>query len=193
MYRSLAILSLLLVVGCSVGPTPQEEYDTALKILNRQQERLDALRPAYDLAQQKAAMQVCKEIAGTTPEESASAALEQLQNIMTGPTDGGAPAAEPKEPKDKTNVNDLDATIDNLVAAQKDFQVQQAAISAPIAKANEVMQKIHTPGTPEAKRYEEVLAATPEVKAYKRQEERLARAQKAADAAEAALNGAAKQ
>ena len=56
-----------------------------------------------------------------------------------------------------------------------------------MAKAYETMQKINTPGTPEAKRVEEVLAEMPEAKAYHRQEERLARAEEALDAAEAAL------
>jgi hypothetical protein len=49
------------------------------------------------------------------------------------------------------------------------------------------MNKIKVPGTPEAKRFEEVLAKMPEVQAYRRQEERLARAKQAAEEAEAAL------
>jgi len=187
MSRSLAIL-LVVLVGCR--PSPQQEYDTALSIVNRQQERLDALRPAYDAARHKAALVVCKEIAGVTPDESASVALEQLQGILGQAVDTPAPA---NQATDKLNVNDADAAIDQLIAAQASFQEQQVAISAPMAKANEVMNNINTPGTPEAKRFEEVLSAMPEVKAYKRQEERLERAQQAADAAEAALHGAATQ
>ena len=61
MLRGLAIVVVVLV-GC--GPSAQEEYDTALSVLNRQQERLDALRPAYDAARQTATLTVCKEIAG---------------------------------------------------------------------------------------------------------------------------------
>lgn len=185
MKRILAIL-LVVLVGCA--PSPQEEYDMALRMVNRQQERLDALRPAYDAAREKAALAVCKEITGVTPDESATAALQQLQGIMGQAADTPAPA---DQEADKRPVGDADAAIDQLIAAQATFQEQQSAISAPIAKVNEVMTKIKTPGTPEAKRYEEVLAAMPEVKAYQRQEERLARAQKAADAAEAALDGAA--
>lgn len=184
MYRSLPVF-LILLVGC--GPTPQEEYDLALSILNKQQERLDALRPAYDAAQQKAAQMVCKEIAGVTPEESASAALGQLQDILGQTVDAQTPATQPA---DMTNVNDADAALDQLIAAQADFQEKQAAISEPIQKANEVMQQINTPGTPEHKRYEEVLEDMPEVKAYRRQEDRVERAQKLADAAEAAVNTA---
>lgn len=185
MYRSLPIL-LILLVGC--GPTAQEEYDTALSILNRQQERLDALRPAYDAAQQKAALLVCKEIAGVTPDEAGTAALEQLQGILSEPA-GTQPAAN--QTTDALNVNDVDAAIDQLIAAQETFQEKQASLSAPITKAHEVMQQINTPDTPEHKRYEEVLAGMPEVQAYERQEKRVARAQQAADAAEAALASAA--
>jgi hypothetical protein len=185
MHRSLAIL-LVVLVGCA--PSPEAEYDAALRALNRQQERLDALRPAYDAARQTAALAVCKEIAGATPEESATAALEQLQGIMGQAGDAQAPAGQAT---DKKQASDIDAVIDNLIVAQETFQEQQAALSAPLAMTNEVMSKIKTPGTPEAKRFEEVLAEMPEVKAYKRQEERLARAQKAAAAAEAALDGAA--
>ena len=88
---------------------------------------------------------------------------------------------------------DIDKTIDNLLNAQESLQDQQTALSGPIQKVNEVMTKIKTPGTAEAKRLEEVLAEMPEAQAYTRQEERVKRAQEAADAAEAALSkGAAK-
>src|SRR5688572_8309532 len=187
MLRSLAIIVVVLV-GC--GRSAQEEYDTALSVLNRQQERLDALRPAYDAARQMAMMTVCKEIAGFTPDESATAALEQLGGIMDGAADGAADENTAAITKD---VGDIDQTIDNLLAAQENLADQQSALSGPIQKVNEVMTKIKTPGTPEAKRFEEVLAQMPEAQAYTRQEERVKRAQEAADAAEAALtNGAAK-
>ncbi|HEX3600742.1 MAG TPA: hypothetical protein VHU84_11405, partial [Lacipirellulaceae bacterium] len=61
----------------------------------------------------------------------------------------------------------------------------QATLGAPVAKANEVMTKIKTPGTPEAKKYEEKLATMPEVQAYERQQKRVERAQKDVDEAEA--------
>jgi len=187
MLRCLAIVVVVLV-GC--GRSAQEEYDTALSVLNRQQERLDALRPAYDAARQTATLTVCKEVAGFTPDESATAALEQLGGIMSGSADGAAVENTAANTKD---VGDIDQTIDNLLAAQENLADQQAALSGPIQKVNEVMAKIKTPGTPEAKRFEEVLAQMPEAQAYTRQEERLKRAQEAADAAEAAIaNGAAK-
>jgi hypothetical protein len=133
---------------------------------------------------------VCKEIAGVTPEESAAAALQQLGGIMSGAADGAA--EENTEVKTK-DVGDIDQTIDNLLAAHEGLKDQQVALSGPIQKVNEVMAKIKTPGTAEAKRFEEVLAQMPEAQAYTRQEERLKRAQEAADAAEAALaNGPAK-
>jgi hypothetical protein len=71
------------------------------------------------------------------------------------------------------------------------MQEQAAALTEPIAKARETMKLINTPGTPEAARVEALLADQPEVKAYRRQEKRVARAQEAVDAAEAQLPGAA--
>ena len=168
----------------------RNEYDTALSVLNRQQERLDALRPAYDAARQTATLTVCKEIAGFTPDESATAALEQLGGILGGA--GDEPAAE-NTAANTTDVGDIDQTIDNLLAAQENLADQQTALSGPIQKVNEVMTKIKTPGTPEAKQFEEVLAQMPEAQAYTRQEERVKSAQEAVEAAEAALaDGAAK-
>ena len=73
-----------------------------------------------------------------------------------------------------------------MIAAQQDVQEKQAALTAPVAKANEVMAKIKTPGTPENKQYEEKLAAMPEVKSYERQQKRVENAQKAVEEAEAA-------
>ena len=181
MLRGLAVVVVVLV-GC--GPSAQDEYDAALSVLNRQQERLDALRPAYDAARQTATLTVCKEIAGFTPDESATAALEQLGGIMSGAGDEAAAENATAETKD---VGDIDQTIDNLLAAQENLADQQAALSGPIQKVNEVMSKIKTPGTPEAKRFEEVLAQMPEAQAYARQEDRVKRAQEAVDAAEAAL------
>jgi hypothetical protein len=49
------------------------------------------------------------------------------------------------------------------------------------------MAKINTPGTREARRLEEKLAAMPEAQAYQRQERRVAKARQAVDEAEAAL------
>ena len=172
-------LLIVMTVGC--GPTPQQEFDAALKTLNRQQERLDGLRPAYDAARQTATLAVCKELAGATPDESAAAALEQLESAMSQAAESQASAAKS---------GDIDATIDSLIAAQGSLQEQQAALSAPLAKSAEVMKNIKTPGTPEAKRLEEVFEAMPEVQAYRRQEKRVATAQKSFDAAEAALDAA---
>jgi hypothetical protein len=81
----------------------------------------------------------------------------------------------------------LDKTIDSLIAGQKELQEKQAAITAPVAKAQEVMNKIKTPGTPEAKRFEEKLATMPEAQAYDRQQKRVERAQQDVDEAKAAL------
>src|SRR3972149_2872004 len=50
------------------------------------------------------------------------------------------------------------------------------------------MNKIKTPGAAEAKRFEEVLAKMPEVKAYQRQEQRVERATQAVEDAEADLS-----
>jgi hypothetical protein len=71
------------------------------------------------------------------------------------------------------------------------MQEQAAALTEPITKARETMKLINTPGTPEAKRVDELIADLPEVKAYRRQEKRVERMQKAVDEAEALLPGAA--
>src|SRR4029079_6565466 len=89
--------------------------------------------------------------------------------------------------------SDLDKTIDNLIAAQKGATEKQGALNAHVAKANEVMNKIKTPGTPEAKKFEEKLAAMDEVKAYERQQKRLERAQQEVEEAEKDLPGGAEK
>ena len=186
-FSILAIL-LLFVTGCG-EPSPKEKYDEALRDLDRAEAKLDSLRPAYDVARQTAANTVCKEIAGATLEESASAALAGLGDVMnpTVTPPSADPAADAKKVASGKKGDELDATIDNLIAAQKDVQEKQAALTAPVARANEVMKNIKTPGTPEAKQYEEKLAAMPEVKAYERQQRRVERAQQAVDEAKAAM------
>jgi hypothetical protein len=186
-------LCFILLSGC--GESPQQKYDAAVRELERSQERLDSLRPAYDAARQTAANAVCREIAGTTPEESASAALQGLGNVLneTSPPPSGAPGADAKKAEDGKKAvggrksDDLDKTIDNLISAEKNVQEKQAALGAPIAKANEVMTKIRTPGTPEAKKYEAKLASMPEAQAYERQQKRVEAAQKDVDEAKTAL------
>lgn len=183
----LAIL-LLIVTGCG-EPSPKAKYDEALRDLDRAEAKLDSLRPAYDVARQTAANAVCKEIAGATVEESATAALAGLGEAMNPATAPPAadPAGDTKKAASGKKGDELDTTIDNLIAAQKDAQEKQATLTAPIAKANEVMKNIKTPGTPEAKQYEEKLAAMPEVKAYERQQRRVERAQQAVDEAKVAM------
>jgi hypothetical protein len=161
--------------------------------VDRAQAQLDKLRPAYDTAVQTAQNAVCREIAGTTPEESASAALQGLGNVLNqtaaAPPEENKKGDVAKKPAGGKKGDDLDKTIDNLIAAQKDVTEKQAALTAPVAKANEVMTKIKTPGTPEAKRYEEKLAAMHEVQAYERQQKRLERAQQEMEEAEKDLPG----
>ncbi len=193
-FYSLMIV-LLAVLGCG-GPSAKDKYDEAVQRLERAQSQLDKLRPAYDAARVTAANLVCKEIAGTTPDESASAALAGLGDVLT---QSAAPAADAgkgeskegeaaKKPAGKKG-DELDKTIDNLIAQQKNVQEKQAALTAPVAKANEVMTKIKTPGTPEAKKFEEKLAAMPEAQAYDRQQKRVEKAQDEVDDAEAAMKG----
>jgi hypothetical protein len=187
---TLSAFALVIATGCS-SPSPKENYDEAVRELERAQARLDNLRPAYDTARQTAANAVCKEIAGTTPEESASAALAGLGDALNK---AAVPPAV-KDAKDDKKADEgkkavpgkkgdeLDKTIDNLIAGEKNLQEKEASLTAPVAKANEVMTKIKTPGTPEAKRYDEKLAAMPEVQAYERQQKRVERAQQAVDEA----------
>ncbi|HEX4416116.1 MAG TPA: hypothetical protein VH107_20965 [Lacipirellulaceae bacterium] len=185
MWRSfsLVLAFLLIIAGCA-GESAKEKYDEAVKDLERAQTRLDHLRPAYDAARVTAMNAVCKEIAGTTPEESASAALAGLGKALedpslTAPVD--AKAGDDAKKAAGKKKDELDNTIDNLIGNEKKFQEKQAAITAPVAKANEVMTKIKTPGTPEAKQLEEKLATMPEAQAYERQQNRVEKAQQEVD------------
>jgi hypothetical protein len=193
----LSLLSLTTLTACAPAPNPQADYDNALKNLERLEARLDNLRPAYDAARQRAAQTVCEEIAGTTPEASAENAIANLETLLTGgpaataetPADGEAAtdaAAKPKPP-----LGDADAALDQLLGAHEQMQKQAAAMTAPITKARETMKLINTPGTPEAARVEALIADQPEVKAYRRAEKRVERAQAAVDSAEAQLPNAA--
>ena len=173
---AVCLVLLLALVGC--GPNPQEEYDEALRQVNREEERLDNLRPAYDAARKTATEAVYKEITGGTPEESTQSTLEQLENIAAGAG---------KQPEGEKKGDDLDRAIEQLTAMQNTIESSQSVLLGG-GKINEVMTKIKTPGTPEAKRLEEVFAAMPEVQAYQRQEKRLERAKQAALAAEAKLS-----
>jgi hypothetical protein len=184
---SFLLFVLVAIVGC--GPSAQEKYDAAVKNLELAQARLDNLRPAYDAAREKAALTVCKEIAGVTPDESAMAALTQLggvadQSVASQAADSQLAANSIAIEK---RTSDADDAIDQLLAAHKTMQEQQAAMTGPISKAYDTMNKIKTPGTPEAKRFDEVLANMPEVEAYQRQEKRVERANQDVDDAEADL------
>ncbi len=112
-----------------------------------------------------------------------------LNQTATAPPEESKKGDDAKQPTSGRKGDELDKTIDNLLAAQKDVSEKQAALTAPVAKANEVMNKIKTPGTPEAKRFEEKLAAMPEVKAYERQQKRLERAQREMEEAEELSGG----
>lgn len=181
------VVSLIFLSGC--GPSAQEKYDESVRELDRAQAQLDKLRPAYDTARQTAANATCREIAGTTPEESASAALAGLGDVLNQAPDGLAPSStdDTKKAAKTKKGDELDKTIDNLIAAEKNVQQKQTALTAGVAKASDVMNKIKTPGTPEAKRFAEKLAAMPEVQAYERQQKRVERAQKDVDEAKVAL------
>jgi hypothetical protein len=173
MHKRLYFLPAILVMLVGCGQSPQEKYDEAVDNYTRMQKRLDNLRPAYDAARQTAIMAVCKQITGTTPEESQIGMLKEL----TGVADEGAtePAADAalEVGKKKKPIGDADAAIDSLMAAEKKMGEKSAAASASVLKVSEVMSKIKTPGTPENKKLEDELAAMPEAQAYKRQEKRV--------------------
>jgi hypothetical protein len=191
MVRGINLLGLLFVTAATVGcgPSAQEQYDAAVRDLERAEARLDNLRPAYDEARKQAEMMVCKEIAGATPDESAMAALTQLTGAMdqtlSDQLAGEQPAAAPGGSGRPTS--DADAAIDQLLSAHSALQEQQATAAAPLAKIYDTMNKIKTPGTAEAKRFEEVLANMPQAEAYARQEKRVERAKQAVDEAQAQL------
>jgi hypothetical protein len=184
------VFALVSVVsGC--GPSAKEKYDAAVRELDRAQERLDRLRPAYDAARLTAANAVCREIAGTTPEESESAALQGIGNALnqlaTPPKEGAKQGEPAKKVPAGRKGDELDKIIENAAAAQKDLAEKQAsvaALAAPAAKAKEVMNKINTLGTPEAKRLEEKLASYDEVQAYERQKKRVEQAKQDVEDAE---------
>lgn len=199
MVRRLWILFALVSVvsGCG-GPSPKEKYDAAVRELDRAQERLDRLRPAYDAARLTAANALCREIAGATPEEASGAAtdaaLKGLGDVLNQTT--ATPPEESKAGESGKKVaagrkgDELDKLVENAAAAQKNLAEQQAnlaALAAPAAKAKEVMTKINTLGTPEAKRLEDKLASYEEVKAYARQKKRVEQAQQDVDEADKEL------
>ena len=193
MLRRFSILLVLVTVVSGCGPSAKEKYDAAVQEVDRAQAQLDKMRPAYDAARQTAANAVCREIAGTSPEESESATMGDVLNQLTAaPPDEGKKVDGTKAARSGRKGDELDKLIDNASATQKDLLEKQAALTAPIAKLNEVkkvMNNIKTPGTPEAKKYEEKLAAMPEVKAYERQQKRLERAQQDVEEAEKELPG----
>jgi hypothetical protein len=183
--------------GCG-GPSAKEKYDAAVRELDRAQERLDRLRPAYDAARLTAANALCREIAGATPEEASGAATDAAlkglgdvlnQTTVTPPVEGKQSDAGKKVAAGRKG-DELDKLVENAAATEKKLAEQQAnlaALAAPAAKAKEVMNKMNTPGTPEAKRLEEKLASYEEVKAYERQKKRVEQAQQDVDDAEKEL------
>jgi hypothetical protein len=115
-----------------------------------------------------------------------------LNQLTVAPPDAAKKADCVKPAPTGKKGDELDKLVDNAVAAQKDLAEKQAALTAPIAKLNEVqkvMNNIKTPGTPEAKKFDEKLAAMPEAKAYQRQQHRLEIAQKEVEEAEKDLPG----
>ena len=101
----------------------------------------------------------------------------------------GKKAADDKKVPTGRKGDELDKTIDNLIAGQKDLQEKQAAVSRrPVARAQAVMNQIKTPGTPEAKRFEEKLATMHGSEGVRpAAQKRVERAQKEVDEAKAAL------
>jgi hypothetical protein len=171
--RCYSLPTLLFVVLAGCGESPQEKYDQAVDNYTRAQSRLDHLRPAYDAAKQAATLAVCKEISGTTPEESQLGMLKELTGAAAEASQEPAADATADPTKKKKPLGDADAAIDSLMVAEKKMGEKSAAASASILKTNDVMNKITTAGTAENKRFEEVFAAMPEVEAYRRQEQRV--------------------
>lgn len=178
MWRFSCVLVALVVLVTGCGPTPQEKFDQAERDLERAQSRLDNLLPAYNEAKKAAAAAVCKELTGTTLEESASAALAGLGDVsgLTAPPSATDLPVEGEKVGGK-KPDDLDKAISGLEAMQK----KQAALAGPVAKVQEVMAKINTPGTPENAKYEEKLKSMREVQTYERQQKRVESAQELVD------------
>jgi hypothetical protein len=170
-------IALVAVSGC--GPTAQDLYDEAARQVKLQQERLDNLRPAYDAARQKALLAVTKEFAGATSDENAQNALKQLEGLsaQAGATDLLA----------GTHQDQIDAAIGHLTTMQAAIEAQQNGLLGGAAKISAATKNIETLGTPENKRFEEILGAMPEVQAFRRQEKRLEDATKIVLEAESKL------
>ena len=125
------LLPAIVLVFAGCGQSAQEKYDEAVDNLTRVQKRLDNLRPAYDAAKQTAMLTVCKEISGTTPDESAVAMLGQLEGVAAQAAKEPAADATATPGQKKKPVGDPDAAIDQLISAQKSVADQQAAAAAP--------------------------------------------------------------
>ena len=159
-------ITLAVFAGC--GPTAQDLYDEAARQVKLQQERLDNLRPAYDAARQKAILAVTRELAGATPDENAQKCA-QATGRSVHPTSATDLLAG-------SNQDQLDSAIEHLTKMQSAIESQQNLLLGGAVKVNETMKNIETTGTPENKRFEEVLEAMPEVQAFRRQEQRLEQA-----------------
>src|SRR3954451_10111838 len=140
MHRGFISIGLCLILLSGCGESPQQKYDAAVRELERTQERLDSLRPAFDTARQTAANAVCREIAGTTPEESASAALQGLGDVLNAapPAADAAPSAEAKKAEEGKKAvgvrggDDIDKASDSPSSPETQIQEKQAGRGAPI-------------------------------------------------------------
>jgi hypothetical protein len=173
-----AILSICAFAGCPAAPSAREEFEAAKKAYEHEQAQLDALLPGYTAAKQTAMTKVVRELAGATSEEQMTTALGQLDSMSKALAENQEGAT--------LRPDDFDA-LEKMAAKQGEALQQIGALTGSAGKAAEVTKNIQMPGTPEAKRYEEALAAMPEAQAYERQQKRLEQAKKAMDEAESKL------
>ena len=134
MFRRISILLLLVTIVGGCGPSAKEKYDAAVQEVDRQQAQLDKLRPGYDAAVITATNAVCRELTGTSPEESESAALQgvgdMLNQLSTATPDESKKVESAKKAPAGRKGDELDQIIDNAAAAQKDLKEKQAALMA---------------------------------------------------------------
>src|SRR4051812_8959101 len=125
MLRHLPLLLLLLIVVGGCGPSAKEKYDAAVQEVDRAQAQLDKLRPAYDAAVITATNAVCREITGTSPEESESAAAQGVSDVLNqlaaAPPDESKKVDGAKNAPNGRKGDELDKIIDDAAAAQKDL------------------------------------------------------------------------
>lgn len=79
MKRVGLLLIMVVLAGCSRGPTPQEEYSTALEIFEKEREELAACEAVYERQRQAVSSAVRQEFMGELSVEKLKMEIDNLQ------------------------------------------------------------------------------------------------------------------